>query len=214
MLPSALKPTLRQHLAEVKRIHERDLAEGWGQVPLPDALERKFRGYAKDWRWQWVFPQQNRWKNSQTGQQGRHHMDESLLQKAVHEAILKAGITKHASCHTLRHSFATHFFECGHDIHTVQKLLGHSDIRATAIYLHVFNSASSGIRSPMDDLFGNASKIPGISGLPSLGPFFALRSYLDMVGVVAELKGYSEFILSLPGKPQLGVRPSKNTARK
>ena len=106
MLPETLKGKLREHLARVKTIHEADLSEGWGAVPMPDAVDRKYTKGATEWPWQYVFPQERRWKNAETGRQGRYHMDESLMQRAVHTAVLKAGIAKRVSCHTFRHSFA------------------------------------------------------------------------------------------------------------
>ncbi|MBM4029082.1 MAG: integron integrase [Planctomycetes bacterium] len=152
MLPASLKVPLQEHFKTVKAIHERDLADGWGRVLLPDALDRKYPNAPKDWRWQWVFPQENRWKNPKTGEEGRHHVDESLVQKSVRQAVTAAGLTKRASCHTFRHSFATHLLEGGYDIRTVQELLGHSDVKTTMIYTHVLNRGPSGVRSPMDGL--------------------------------------------------------------
>jgi len=139
-------------LRKVKAIHERDLADGWGRVQLPDALDRKYPNAPTDWRWQWVFPQENRWRNPKTGEEGRHHTDESLVQKAVKEAVTKAGLTKRATCHTFRHSFATHLLESGYDIRTVQELLGHNDVKTTMIYTHVLNRGPAGVRSPVDAL--------------------------------------------------------------
>jgi site-specific recombinase XerD len=136
----------------VKAVHQKDLAEGWGRVPLPDALDRKYPNASREWRWQWIFPQEHRWVNSKTGEQGRHHVDESILQKAFKQAVAKAGLTKRATCHILRHSFATHLIEDGYDIRTVQELLGHKDVRTTMIYTHVLNRGGRGVKSPVDAL--------------------------------------------------------------
>ena len=152
MLPQSLEKPLKDHLAGVKILHDEDLIEGWGSIPLPDALGSKFPDGTSQWIWQWVFPQDRRWKDAKTGKQGRHHMDESLVQRAVREAVLQAGLTKRASCHTFRHSFATHLLESGYDIRTVQELLGHSDVKTTMIYTHVLNRGPSGVLSPADGM--------------------------------------------------------------
>ncbi len=154
MVPVQLADALRRQMEKVARLHAEDLRAGAGEVYLPHAFVRKAPGAAEEIGWQYLFPAARRsfWKDELNGdeREGRHHLDESYLQRAVKRAVREAGVTKPASCHTFRHSFATHLLENGYDIRTVQELLGHKDVSTTMIYTHVLNKPGIGVRSPLD----------------------------------------------------------------
>jgi integron integrase len=152
MLPNQLRSLLIDHLEKVKITHLQDLENGFGEVYLPFALERKYRNASKEWAWQYVFPANAISTDPRSGKMRRHHVSESALQKAVRTAARRTALTKPVSPHTFRHSFATHLLEAGYDIRTVQELLGHKNVTTTMIYTHVLNKGGKGVRSPLDVL--------------------------------------------------------------
>ena len=150
MLPDRLVEPLRTHLDKVAVLHKKDLSEGFGAVYLPFALEKKYPNANREWGWQYVFPGGHRSIDPRSGIERRHHIDPTVLQRAVKEAVRSAGLVKPASCHTFRHAFATHLLDNGYDIRTVQELLDHKDVSTTMIYTHVLNRGGRGVRSPLD----------------------------------------------------------------
>jgi len=150
--PVSIIPLLQNHLEKVRLLHRKDLAEGYGEVYLPPALAKKYRKAAREWGWQYVFPSSNLSTDPHSGVVRRHHIDPSVVNKAIRRAVRLVGIDKRVTSHTFRHSFATHLLQRGTDIRTIQALLGHNDVKTTEIYTHVLKQGGHGVVSPLDDL--------------------------------------------------------------
>ncbi len=214
LLPEMMHLPLKNHLNRVQILHQFDLGEGFGEVYLPTALARKLTGAAKAWGWQYVFPSKSRSKDPRSGKIRRHHSNETGLQKAVSLAREKAGIVKRASCHTLRHSFATHVLESGVNIRVLQELLGHADVSTTEIYTHVLKQNISSVKSPLVDLgvYAGLTRIYSLEYTASrifAAPFLSRASATAIPNDAASARGarWVSRMISFPSR--LATNPSK-----
>ena len=188
LLPALARVPLERHLERVRAQHARDLASGAGWIALPHALSRKYPNAGREWPWQWVFPATRTYVEPVTRQRRRHHLHETVVQRAVYRAVREAGLAKRASCHTFRHSFATHLLEDGYDMRTVQELLGHRDVRTTMIYTHVVNRGPGAVRSPIDGL-GASGAERGVLPLPAAARYTAAPRSITRAGIPWPTRG-------------------------
>lgn len=203
MVPHVLHQPLQEHLRAVREQHEADLTLGLGRAPLPDAVVRKYPNADREWVWQWVFPASSHYLDRRTGVEHRHDLHESVVQKAIREAALRAHLSKRVTGHTFRHCFATHLLRVGYDIRTVQELLGHSDVRTTMIYTDVLNRGGHGVHSPLDRLRKPVAGEEGGSGLPSGRPNTG-KERCQLHGKSLESKA----VVAIAGRQHFHLRPA------